>query len=129
MRTSVARSDDRESHQHLRGAADLPRVIDEFFLHGAGGAVGTEITVFVDFATDFADPALRCYASGETLSQSLRRARIEGLRRKNPMGSRTWGSGYTTCGWPGRPARPETRTSAPSARRRLRAALAVPTSR
>jgi hypothetical protein len=64
----------------------LLSLVDEFFLYGAGGAVGTEITVFVDFATAFADAALRGYASGETLSQSLRRARIEGLRRMNPMG-------------------------------------------
>jgi hypothetical protein len=64
----------------------LLSLIDEFFLYGAGGAVGTEITVFVDFATVFADAALRCYAIGDTLSQSLRRARIEGLRRMNPMG-------------------------------------------
>lgn len=64
----------------------LLNLIDEFFLYGAGGAVGTEITVFVDFATVFAGAALRCYASGETLSQSLRRARIEGLRQMNPMG-------------------------------------------
>lgn len=64
----------------------LLSLVDEFFLYGAGGAVGTEITVFVDFATVFADAALRWYAGGEALSQSLRRARIEGLRRMNPMG-------------------------------------------
>jgi hypothetical protein len=66
--------------------ARLLSLIDEFFLYGAGGAVGTEISVFVDFAAAFADEALGRYAGGETLSQSLRRARIEGLRRMNPMG-------------------------------------------
>jgi hypothetical protein len=64
----------------------LLSLIDEFFLYGVGGAVGTEITVFVDFAAFFADEALKRYADGQALSQSLRRARIEGLRQMNPMG-------------------------------------------
>jgi hypothetical protein len=64
----------------------LLSLVGEFFLYGAGGAVGTEITIFVDFAAFFANVALERYASGETLSQSLRHARIEGLRAMNPMG-------------------------------------------
>jgi hypothetical protein len=64
----------------------LLSLIDEFFLYRASGAVGTEISVFVDFATFFADVVLNRYAGGETLSQSLRRGRIEGLRHMNPMG-------------------------------------------
>ena len=64
----------------------LLNLIDEFFLYGAGGAVGTEITIFVDFATVFAKAALEDYAGGKTLSESLRQARIEGLRQMNPMG-------------------------------------------
>lgn len=64
----------------------LLSLMDAFFLVGAGGAVGTEIAVFVDFATVFAEHAVRSYAAGTSLSQSLRRARIEGLRVMNPMG-------------------------------------------
>ena len=64
----------------------LLSLIDAFFLHGAGGAVGTEISVFVDFAAMFAEDAVKHYADGDTLAQSLRQARIEGLRKMNPMG-------------------------------------------
>jgi hypothetical protein len=55
--------------------------------------VGTEISIFVDFATAFAKAALEDYAGGNTLCESLRRARIEGLRQMNPMGF-----AYIRCG-------------------------------
>jgi len=61
-------------------------LINTFFLYGAGGAVGTEISIFVDFATVFAETMFKSYAAGESLAQALRLARVDGLRHRNPMG-------------------------------------------
>lgn len=66
--------------------ARLLGLVDAFVAAGAGGAVGTEISVFVDFAAAFAEAMLAGFTAGQTLGESLRRARIELLRQLNPLG-------------------------------------------
>ena len=53
---------------------------------GAGGAVGTEIMVFVDMAITFAEQMLAAYTCGATLGEALRQARVNLLRLQNPLG-------------------------------------------
>jgi hypothetical protein len=61
-------------------------LVNGFVEAGASGAVGTEITVFVDTAVRFAEEMLTSYAAGTTLGESMRRGRIELLRQHNPLG-------------------------------------------
>jgi hypothetical protein len=61
-------------------------LVEAFFRSGAGGAVGTEVKVFVDLAISFAEEMLAAYTAGVALGEALRRARVEMLRLRNPLG-------------------------------------------
>jgi hypothetical protein len=61
-------------------------LIDRFLAHGASSAVGTEVTVFLDLATRFAEAFFTRFCSGTTLAEAMRQARIAVLAQGNPLG-------------------------------------------
>lgn len=69
----------------------LVNLVAAFIDHGASGAVGTQVEVFVDFAAFFGRVAVEELlgidgAAGCPLAESLRRARVEALRHGIPFG-------------------------------------------
>ena len=52
----------------------------------AAGVIGTEITVFERLACDFAEACLQRFLNGAKLGEAVRGARLELLRRGNPLG-------------------------------------------
>ena len=64
----------------------LLSLVRGFLERGAAGAVGTETTVFVTLAVPFAEHLLQSYIEGVALGEAIRRARVDMLRRGNPLG-------------------------------------------
>ncbi|MHB8066929.1 MAG: CHAT domain-containing protein [Desulfobaccales bacterium] len=55
------------------------------YSHGAG-VIGTEITIFEELATVFAEECLRRFFQGESIGAALRGARLSLLQEGNPLG-------------------------------------------
>ena len=55
------------------------------YAHGAG-VIGTEITIFEELATIFAEECLGRFLQGEAIGAALRRARLRLLQEGNPLG-------------------------------------------
>jgi len=52
----------------------------------SAGVIGTEITIFEELATVFAEDCLRRFSGGESIGQAIRNARLTLLKEGNPLG-------------------------------------------
>jgi hypothetical protein len=62
-------------------------LVESFVEKGCAGVIGTEITIFEQLACDFAEECLRQFLAGNaSIGEAIRGARLELLRRGNPLG-------------------------------------------
>lgn len=62
-------------------------LVESFVGKGCSGVIGTEITIFEQLACDFAEECLRQFLAGNvSIGEAIRGARLELLRKGNPLG-------------------------------------------
>jgi CHAT domain-containing protein len=61
-------------------------LVEGFTYYGASAVIGTEITVFTSLAYAFGAKFLDAFVGGSSLGAAVRQARLDLLRRWNPLG-------------------------------------------
>jgi CHAT domain-containing protein len=61
-------------------------LVEGFTYYGASAVIGTEITVFAGLAYAFGSKFLDAFVGGSSLGAAVRQARLDLLRRWNPLG-------------------------------------------